>query len=414
MCTAGSFRAQRKGEQAVRTAIISLTFIGLLIQATPAAARVHGGAGSHVLYATSFSTKVLHQWPGSSAPGWKANAKGAAIYDGRDNTAVFAPFSLGTRTDYAVTMTVHGSFGTLPNSIPTAGFGLVIRAGSSVDSWIFAGKFVGIQGGPYLLKWGTDSAGGGIPDRVTVPGLSKSGSDIFRVEVHGADISFSVDGTPVVELPIHHADKDTRIGIWSQFAKVSIRSFSIEQLPAASVSQSIPNVKADNLKQSDVPAGFALTSGHFQTNAEYQRLTGATAHDMDVMGRVLDYGVSFGAGAGIPYFGLYSELADFTSTHNAVEGYLEYVHGVRGNFSAGPYLADEDVAGTGDAAHFIALDPPPQNGTPYRLAVLFFARGNYAGRLIVTSDPSVYSANNLKTQLLQLAAIEIQRIDRNG
>lgn len=195
-----------------------LSLPSIALAASGMRAPVQGGT---TIYKAAFARDHLKGWTISAGPVWHVTRKGIATFDGSGSGMVLAPFSTRGMHDFAVQASIR-AVGTSSDSA----YGVLVRSrGLSGDL-----AFSGVEGGMSLssstpefsrplLSWNEDRIGGA---NVTL----NTGYNTYRVDVHGADFTLTVDGHQIVQFTIADygdASQYAQVGLWSQKQKMQVK-----------------------------------------------------------------------------------------------------------------------------------------------------------------------------------------------
>jgi hypothetical protein len=353
----------------------------LLLTVHPAAAGHALAAGTAAsgkqLYAAKFGSQF-----GASVPGFHVS-KGVLSYDGSDATSLIVPFQTKHHPNFAVEMSVRATSISAAQGLP--GYGVTVRqSDTDASSGIFAGTFFSDNAtfNEPLILWGSDSVGGNSFN----PG---TGWHTYRLEVKDTQYRLLIDKHAMVSFTIPEFRNDTEIGIFSSFTAIKVRSFKVFAFGSAPAPTALPPVETFDLQQSDLPAGFQASIGHYFTNQEVARETQVPLATVTGSGRVITYEIAYASQAETGMFFVSGTITAYSGPDAAKSDYQANVASDLKTLSASANATNvhqSTPAGLGDTATVLSFDYTTQN-QPYRGYVVDLIRGRYRLNIDVSFVP---------------------------
>jgi hypothetical protein len=319
------------------------------LQTAGHAARAAGVAAKNApVFQSSFKTKGIKKWTTLGSTVWKVNGKGNLTFDGSSVSSIFAPVSVTKLHDFRLEVKMKLTGGTGKDG---TGFALTVRSNHSSPG-IAGGIFYSSAGGfgvnePQLI-WDDQSVGG---KATTV----SAGFNTFRIDVHGEDTTFLINGLEVVQFSIHTLNVGSSVGVLSEDLPVQIKSLTVTKLKAANALPAVPPLQTINLSSSEVPSTLSSSEGHYITSDELAQLSGQPPAGF-ILGHVAGFAnLSAQPGSTGP-MAIFSyidadasiEVAQGDDTGNW--GFGKQQWSACKNFSA------EDLSGLGSEAHVMTAD----------------------------------------------------------
>lgn len=168
----------------------------------------------------------LSTWT-SGSPDWQVS-NNMLLNDGSNNNAeegaptIVAPCQLGNTVNYTVEAQIK-----VVNHGYNACFGIDARGSTTANGWqgYIGGMFYGCGAYSPMLAI--------APDLTASPWLAKipydpgNGTHIYRLEVNGNNITFSIDGTQYLAITDNEHLSGGQVGLWSYEVQLNVSSFEV-------------------------------------------------------------------------------------------------------------------------------------------------------------------------------------------
>jgi hypothetical protein len=367
-----------------------------------------------VAHAASTTPHLPFTWafPRSHA-GWHLSG-GVLSYGGMSYGRLVAPIRLAPNQSFAVQAQVRilGA-GRLTNVLDGAGIFARshakephsdVQAGSFVDAW---GNTR--QDGPQLLWNGITEN-----DATMDPGKAWH---TYRLELRGAQYTFSVDGTVMARYDIPSRRNPVQVGVFSSLERVQVRSFTVTAVSGTPITTSAdPPLSRMSLRLSDLPASsyFQPLMVHIDTDAEVARLRGVSAASVVASGRLVGLSSEFQAFDGTIVTAFDSVAAYTTSTAAQAAMRALVASGEAGVRANGATALDEFSTPLGDADAGFTFVAPLDPGSSGRFTVLYAVHGVYLTEVQVDAYAAGLSEADARTLVSHLAGTVLARVAKYG
>lgn len=353
---------------------------------------------------TSSASSALYTWKlpaNGQFHGWRASG-GMLSYDGRSTSALFVPYTLHT-TNFSIQAEMR-STGAGGIQATLAGFGLTVREhyGNPHEA-VSGGSFYSVSeenNNPDLL-WNGMTAGGQAFD-------PKTDWHLYRLDVQGDEYRLSIDGTLMVTYTIDDYPHPRRVGFFSTYRQVEIKSFSVYPLgaPSSPAPVSVPQLATLNLNYGDLPtdAFYLIDLRHWYTDAEVARERNVPEAQVQATGRLDAYGIDIAPDA-VSVFDIYSEVTAYDTAQDAQRDVTARLATFQSqNASKGDYHAfDHTQVPLGSTGGGFTFTVDTGDNTTARGVTVYFAEGRYSVIVDEVFDASAVTAAQALSNALVLA-----------
>lgn len=265
------------------------------------------------------------------------------------------------------------------------------------------------------MVWGPYSAG-----------LTRFHSDhrphLFRIDVDGTVYRLSIDGVqqgPPVRISGY--GRYSRIGLWSLYYRIQVRSFRVIVPPSSRSSSAVDagSLETKVLTWSD-PVGKLTFNAHFMMNAEYAREYHLSAAAVDQSGRLLSRSQVWGQPASVSFplkprgvFAVADSLTEYRTPDGSRWGLMNDVHADQATAVSGGGGTPIAIAKIGDESSGISFAARDMNGRSLVVDVLSFREGNYEGHFTTIGFTDITDSSAQRDGLLRVAQLVAGRISSN-
>jgi hypothetical protein len=328
-----------------------------------------------VIFKASFQKKGLKGWIRGNAGDWHVTSKGVVAFKGSQDE-LLAPISTAKVHDFAVQASIKPVGAP---SQPSSGFGVVVRAENPVS---------GITGGSVysnnlnynlpLLLWKNESVGG---TNVTL----KPGFNTYRLEVHGADYTLSINGAPVVSFTIadfSDGGSYPLVGVWGVNQKLQVKSLVVTRLGTATPLPALPPVRTINLAPADVPSILQPVGNSYFTDSELALIDKVGMDTITSTGLLVTYQANY-AVTSFPTsgaYGVFSYVYAYSSRQMAQNEFSIDWSRFQARWAQNTNYSTNVVSGVGDDAHMLTYEYTETGASSQikgTLVGIFFRRGIY-------------------------------------
>ncbi|MDQ2741100.1 MAG: hypothetical protein M3Z66_02190, partial [Chloroflexota bacterium] len=376
--------------------------------------------------------------------GWSwPTAHGMLVWNGHDPSVAVAPFSISHLRRYAVEAEITSlepRFTPGDGTVTAAGFGIVVQEHTTPDSWYFLNYVQGLLAGfvsspsapgfrcieaPQVpctfddagLVWGPYGSSAGLtrfhPDRRP---------HLFRVDVDGTVYRLSIDGVqqgPPVRISGY--SRYSRIGLWSLYYRIQVRSFRVIVLPSAEPGRAVDagSLETKVLTGSD-PVGKLTFNPHFMMNAEYAREYHLSAAAVERSGRLLSRSQGWGrpASVSVPLkpkgvFIVADSLTAYRTPGGSRWGLMNDVQADQATAMSGGGETPIELPQIGEESSGISFAAKDGNGRSLVVDVLRFREGSYEGHFTTIGYTDMTDSSAQRDGLLRVAQLVAGRISSN-
>jgi len=421
-----------------RTVVLRTLLVGLTISISL--------LGSHrsLKAATGHSTKETARtvYRADWRQGWSwPTAHGMLVWNGHDPSVAVAPFRINHVRRYAVEAEIKNlgpRFTPGDLKVITAGFGIVVQEHSNSIGWYFPSKVQGLLAGfvrspavpgfrcieaPQVpctfddagLVWGPYSAG-----------LTRFHPDhrphLFRIDVDGTVYRLSIDGIQQgPPIRISGYGRYGRIGLWSLYYRIQVRSFRVIVPPSVRSSTVVDmgSLETKVLTWSD-PVGKLTFNPHFMMNAEYAREYHLSAAAVQRSGRLLSRSQAWGQPASVSaplkprgVFIVADSLTAYRRPDGGHWGFVNDVHADQATAMSGGGGTPIALAKIGDESSGFSFAAKDVNGRSLVVDELSFREGNYEGHFTTIGYTDMTDSSAQRDGLLRVAQLVAGRISSN-
>jgi len=374
--------------------------------------------------------------------GWSwPTAQGMLVWNGQDPSVAVAPFRVNHLRRYAIEAEINNlgpRFTPGDGKVITAGFGIVVQEHSNSIGWYFPSNIQGLLAGfvrspvapgfrcieaPQVpctfddagMVWGPYSAG-----------LTRFRPDhslhLFRLDVEGTVYRLSIDGVqqgPPVRISGY--GRYSRIGLWSLYYRIQVRSFRVIVPPSARSGTAVDagSLETKVLTWSD-PIGKHMFSPHFMMNAEYAREYHLSAAAVQGSGRLLSRSQAWSQTptASVPLkprgvFVVADSLTAYRTPDGGHWGFVNDVHADQATAMSGGGGTPITLPKIGDESSGFSFAAKDVNGRPLVVDVLSFREGSYEGHFTTIGYTDMTDSSQQQDGLLRVAQLVATRISSN-
>ena len=422
-----------------RTVVVRVLLAGLTISISLLGSqRSLQAAASHTTKETSRTVYQANWRRGWSWP----TAHGMLVWNSHDPSVAVAPFRVNHLRRYAVEAEITNlgpRFTPGDGTVITAGFGIVVQEHTTPDSWYFFSYVQGLLAGfvrspvvPGLrcieapqIPCSFDDAGL-VWGPYNNAGLTRFHPDrrphLFRIDVDGTVYRLSIDGIqqgPPVRISGY--GRYSRIGLWSLYYRIQVRSFRVIVPPSIRSSSAVDmgSLETKVLTGSD-PIGKLTFNPHFMMNAEYAREYHLSAAAVERSGRLLSRSQVWGQPASVSFplkpkgvFAVADSLAVFRTPDGSRWGLMNDVQADQATAMSGGGATPIALPQIGDESSGISFAARDANGRSLVVDVLSFREGSYEGHFTTIGYTDMTDSSAQRDGLLRVAQLVAGRISSN-
>lgn len=374
--------------------------------------------------------------------GWSwPTARGMLVWNGHDPSVAVAPFSIKHLRRYAVEAEINNlgpRFTPGDGKVITAGFGIVVQEHTTPDGWYFPSNVQGLLAGfvrspsppgfrcieaPQIhcsfddagLVWGPYSAG-----------LTRFHPDhglyLFRIDVDDTVYRLSIDGVqqgPPVRISGY--GRYSRIGLWSLYYRIQVRSFRVIVPPSAQSGTAVDMGRLETrvLTWSD-PVGKLTFNPHFMMNAEYAYEYHLSAAAVQWSGRLLSRSQAWGQAptVSVPLkpkgvFVVADSLTAYRTPDGGHWGFVNDVHADQATTMSGGGGTQIALPKVGDESSGFSFAARDVNGRSVVVDVLSFREGSYEGHFTTIGYTDMTDRSEQQDGLVRVAQLVAIRVSSN-
>jgi len=376
--------------------------------------------------------------------GWSwPTAQGMLVWNRHDPSVAVAPFRVNHLRRYAVEAEITSlgpRFTPGDGTVIIAGFGIVVQEHTTPNSWYFFNYVQGLLAGfvsspvepgfrcieaPQIpcsfddagMVWGPYGSSAGLtrfhPDRRP---------HLFRIDVDGTIYRLSIDGVqqgPPVRISGY--GRFGRIGLWSLYYRIQVRSFRVIVPPSAQSSSAFDagSLETKVLTGSD-PVGKLTFNPHFMMNAEYAREYHLSVAAVQRSGRLLSRSQVWGQPASVSFplkpkgvFAVADSLAAYRTSDGSRWGLMNDVQADQATAMSGGGGTPIALPQIGDESSGISFAARDMNGRSLVVDVLSFREGSYEGHFTTVGYTDMTDSSAQRDGLLRVAQLVAGRISSN-